>query len=104
MGAGKFKLWDVCLTKAAWLVNARESANQDGPAQSKLLCTVEGDKVPVGHITNTLGKTVCIIPSLAKANPFVGLHQVHSRTWVHLVGDAGGWGSLMRTSRGFDFG
>ncbi|KAK4805326.1 hypothetical protein QYF61_018189 [Mycteria americana] len=46
MGGGTFKHWDTHLAKATWLVNTRGSANRAGPAQSKLLCTVEGDKIP----------------------------------------------------------
>ncbi|KAK4832710.1 hypothetical protein QYF61_025171 [Mycteria americana] len=63
MGDGMFKHWDTHLAKATWLVNTRGSANRAGPAQSKLLRTVEGDKVPVVHIKNMLGKTIWVTPA-----------------------------------------
>jgi len=43
------KHWDAHLAKATWLVNTKGSTNRAGPAQSRLLYTVEGDKVPVVH-------------------------------------------------------
>ena len=66
MGAGALKHRDTHLVKAIWLVNSGESANQAGPAHSKLLCPVEGNKVPVMHMNNMLGKIVLVIPALNK--------------------------------------
>lgn len=66
MGDGTFRNLDSHLAKATWLVNARGSTNRAGPAHSKLLCTVEGDKVPVVCIKNVLGKTVWVTPALGK--------------------------------------
>ena len=43
-----------------------------GCAQSKLLCTVEGDKVPVVHINYKLGKTVWVTPTSGKGKPICG--------------------------------
>ena len=54
------------LPKARWLVDTSRSANRVGSAQSKFSCTVEGDKVSVVHLKNTLGKTVRITPALSK--------------------------------------
>ena len=63
MGGGTFKHWDEHLAKATWLVNTRGSAKQAGPAQSNLLCTVDGDKAPVVCIRNMLGKAVWVTPA-----------------------------------------
>ena len=73
MGGGTFKHWDTHLPKATWLVNTRGSANRAGPAQSELFHTVEGDKVPVVHIKNLLGKTVWVIPASGKGKPTRGI-------------------------------
>ncbi|KAK4806485.1 hypothetical protein QYF61_013978 [Mycteria americana] len=73
MGGGTFKHWDTHLAKATWLVNTRGSVNRPGPAQSKLLRTVEGDKVPVVHIKNMLGKTVWVTPASGKGKPIRGI-------------------------------
>ena len=73
MGGGTFKHWDTHLPKATWIVNTRGSANRAGPAQSELLHTVEGDKVPVVHIKNLLGKTVWVIPASGKGKPTRGI-------------------------------
>ena len=72
MGSGTFKHWDTHLAKATWLVNTRGFANQAGPAQSEILHTVEGDRVPVVHI-NMLGKTVWVIPASGKGKPICGI-------------------------------
>ncbi|KAK4819224.1 hypothetical protein QYF61_027054 [Mycteria americana] len=72
MGGGTSKHWDTHLAKATWLVSTRGSANRAGPAQSKLLRTVKGDKVPVVHIKSMLGKTVWVIPALGKGKPIRG--------------------------------
>lgn len=63
MGGGTFKHGDLHLAKASWLVNTRGSTSQAGSAQSKLLCTVEGDKVPVVCMRNVLGNTVWTGPA-----------------------------------------
>ena len=73
LGGGTFKNWDSHLAKATWLVNTRGSTNRAGPAQSEILRTVEGDKVPVVHVKNMLGKAVWVTPGSAKSSPFVGL-------------------------------
>ncbi|KAK4824750.1 hypothetical protein QYF61_018222, partial [Mycteria americana] len=73
LGAGMFKHWDTHLAKATWLVNTRGSANQADLAQSKLLRIVEGDKVPVVHIKNMLGKKVWVTPALGKGTPIHSL-------------------------------
>ena len=72
MGCGTFKHWDAHLAKATWLFNTRVSVNRAGPAQSEPLCTVEGDKVPVVHVKNMLGKTVWVIPASNKGKPIRG--------------------------------
>jgi len=68
-GGGNFKHWDIYLAKATWLVNTRECTNRAGPAQSKLARTVEGDKVPIVHMKNTLGKTIWVSPASGKGKP-----------------------------------
>ncbi|PKU28243.1 hypothetical protein llap_21453 [Limosa lapponica baueri] len=75
MGGGTFKYWDTHLAKATWLrlVNTRGSTNQAGPAQSKLPHTIEGDRVPVVHMKNMLGKTVWVSPASAKGKPIWGI-------------------------------
>jgi len=73
MGDGTFKNWDTHLAKATWLVNTRGSTNRAGPAQSKPQRPVEGDKVPLVHMRNMLGKTVWLVLPQAKASPSAGL-------------------------------
>jgi len=73
LGAGTFKHWDTHLAKPTWLVNTRGSTNRASLAQQKLPCPVEGDKVPVVHMQNTLGKTVWVSPASAKVNPSMRL-------------------------------
>ncbi|GAB0207223.1 sorting nexin-2 [Grus japonensis] len=73
MGGGTLKHWDTHLAKATWLVNTRGSANRAGPAQSKLPHTVKGDKVPIVHMKNMLGKTVWVIPASGKGKPICGI-------------------------------
>ena len=84
MGGGTFKLWDTHLAKATWLVNTRRSANQAGPAQSKLLHTVEGDKVLVAHI-NMLGKTVWVTSASGKGKPIHGIAFAQGPGWTWWV-------------------
>lgn len=44
MDARTFKHWDdTHLAKATWLVNTRRSVSQTSSAQSKFLCSVQGD-------------------------------------------------------------
>ena len=54
--------WDIQVlgytAAATWLINARGPASRPGPAQSKPVRTVEGDKIAVVRIKNLLGKTV----------------------------------------------
>jgi len=73
MGGGTFKNWDTHLAKATWLVNTRRSTNQVGPAQSKTQRPVEGDKVPVVHMRNMLGKTIWVNPASGKGKPVRGI-------------------------------
>ncbi|KAJ7412096.1 hypothetical protein BTVI_47494 [Pitangus sulphuratus] len=73
LGGGTFKHWDQYLAKATWLVNTKGSINQDGPAQSESLHTVDGDKVPVIHLKGMLGKTVWITPASSKGKPICGI-------------------------------
>jgi len=73
MGGGTFKNWDTHLAKATWLLNTRGSTNQAGPAQSKHQRPVEGDKVPVVHMRNMLGKTVWVSPASGKGKPIRGI-------------------------------
>ena len=69
MGVGTFKNWNTHLAKATWLVNTRGSTNWAGPAQSKLPCPVEGDKIPIVHMRNMLGKTVWVSLGSGKGKP-----------------------------------
>lgn len=65
--------WDTHLPKATWLVNTRGSANRAVPTHSKLVCTVEGDKVHVAYIKNILGKTVWVIHNLSHSKSIHGI-------------------------------
>ncbi|XP_029821488.1 uncharacterized protein LOC115308080 [Manacus vitellinus] len=77
------KHWELHLAKATWLVNTRGSINRAGPAQSELLHTVDGDKVPVVHMRGMLGKTVWISPTSSKGKPIRGIvfAQGPGSTW-----------------------
>ena len=66
------KDWDTHLSKATWLINIRGSTNWAGPAQSKPQHSSEGDKVPVVHMWNVLGKTVWVNPTSGKGKPVHG--------------------------------
>jgi len=68
------------------LVNTRGSINHAGPAQSKLLCTVEVDTVPVVHRKNMLGKAVWVSPASGKDKPIrrIAFPQWHGCTWFFL--------------------
>ena len=83
MGGGTFKRRDTRLAKAPRLVNTRGSAGRAGPAQSELLRTVEGDRVPVVHMKHTLGKTVWVTPASGKGQPSRGIAfaQGPGRAW-----------------------
>lgn len=70
MRAGTFKHWYTELAKVFWFVITWWSAD---PGQSKLLHTIEGDKVPMVHIRNILGTTVWVIPVSGKGKPACGL-------------------------------
>ena len=94
-GGRTFKHWEKHLAEAIWLVNTR-----DGPASS--LHTVKGDKVPVVHVKNMLGKAVWVFPTSGKDKPLC--RTFCPGTWVHLVGDAEKWGCSMCTTREFDVG
>ena len=69
MGGGTFINWDTHLAKATWLVNTRGFTHRAGTAQSESQCPVEGDKVPVVHMQNMLGKTVWFRPASGKGKP-----------------------------------
>jgi len=73
MGGRTFKNWDTHLAKVTWLVNTRRSTNRAGPAQSKPQRPVEGDKVPVAHMRNMLGKTVWVSPASGKGKLIHGI-------------------------------
>ncbi|KAJ7407376.1 hypothetical protein BTVI_63414 [Pitangus sulphuratus] len=73
LGGGTFKDWDQHLAKATWLVNTRGSVNQVGPAQSKSLHIVDGDKVPVIHLRGVLGKGVWINPAPSQGKSIHGI-------------------------------
>lgn len=64
-----------------------------GPAQSKLLHTVEGDKVPVVHIKNMLVKTVWVIPASGKGKYIHGIAfaQGPMGTWWVMWEDGEVW-------------
>jgi len=83
MGSGTFKHWEKHLAEATWLVNTRGSINRGGPTQSSSLHTVEGDKVPVIHVKNMLGKAVWVIPASEKDKPLRGtvFAQGPGSTW-----------------------
>jgi len=83
MGGGTFKNWDIHLAKAIWLINTRGSTNRAGPAQSKLPHPVEGDKVPVVHMRNMLGKTVWVSPASGKCKSIrrIAFAQGPGCTW-----------------------
>lgn len=49
LGGGTFKNWEVNLAKATWMIHPG-SISRAGSAQSKLLHTVDGDKLPVVHM------------------------------------------------------
>ena len=66
MGGRTFKNWDTHLSKVTWLVNTRGSTSRACLAQSKPKPPVEGDKVPVVHMQNMLGKTVWVSPASGK--------------------------------------
>jgi len=90
MGSGTFKNWDTHLAKATWLVNTRGSTNRAGPAQSlKPQRPVEGDKVPVVHMQNMLGKTVSVSPASGKGKPVRGIAfaQAPGCTWWVMQND-----------------
>lgn len=100
VGDGTFKCCNTNPAEITWLINIRGSANQPGFAQTELLRIVEGHKVPI----------VCISDSLRKCVLFLGKRQTHSwdcfcsRTWLHLVHNAKTWGNPMCTSRRFNLG
>ena len=73
LGNGAWKHWDTNLAEATWLINTRGSANRPGPAQTKPLHTVGGDKVPVVHMGKWLGKAVWIAPPMGKGKPISGI-------------------------------
>jgi len=73
MGDGTLKLCDTHVAKVTWLVNTRGSTNLAGPAQSKLLYTVEGDKITAVHMKNILGTTDWVSPALGKGKTIRGL-------------------------------
>lgn len=83
MGDGTFKHWDTHLAKATSSVNTRGSANQAGHAQTRLLYTVAGDRIPAVHIKSMLRKTDWVISALGKGKPVCGIASVQGPvcTW-----------------------
>jgi len=81
MGGGTFKHWEMHLAEATWLVNTRGAINCDGPSSS--LHTVKGDKVPVVHVKNMLGKVVWVFPASGMGKPLCGtvFTQGPGSTW-----------------------
>jgi len=73
MGDGTFKNWDTHLAKATWPVNTRGSTNRASNTQPKSQCPVEGDKVPIVHMWNMMGKTVWVRPASGKGKPVRGI-------------------------------
>ena len=71
------------------MVNTRGSTNRAGPAQSEILRTVEGDKVPVVHMKNMLGKAVWVTPASGKGKPIRGIvfAQGPGSTWWVMLKD-----------------
>jgi len=65
------------------------SISRAGSAQSDLLHTEEGDKVPATHERNMLGKTVWLIPALGKGKPICGIvfAQGPGCTWWVMLKD-----------------
>jgi len=82
-GRWDFQNLGYSFTKATLLVNTRGSTNRAGPAQSKSQRPVEGDKVPVVHMRNILGKTVWFSPASGKGKPVRGIAFIQGRgcTW-----------------------
>ena len=83
MGGRTLKHWEKHLAEATWLVNARGSINRDGPTQLSSLHAVEGDKVPVVHGKNMLGKAVWVFPASGKGKTLHGtvFAQGPGSTW-----------------------
>lgn len=86
MSAGTFKHCNTHLAKAAWLVNTWGSASQTGPAQSKLLCAVEREKVSIYfNVKSMLEKTDWVISDLDKDKPIRRIafdQETGCRWWV----------------------
>ena len=83
IGGGIFKHWEKHLEEATWLINTRGSVSRDGPTQSSSLHIVKGDKIPVVHVKNMLGKAVWVFPASGKGKPFRGtvFAQGPGSTW-----------------------
>lgn len=69
-GNGAWKHWAANLAEATWLVNTRGCGNCPGPAQTKPLHTVGGEKI-LAHI----GKwgSLWISPPIGKDKPIRGI-------------------------------
>lgn len=67
------------------LVNSRGCVDQSGPAQSQLRLTAEGNKVPVVHIKNILGKIVWVIPVSAKGKTIIEAGFAQEPGWIWWV-------------------
>jgi len=70
MGGRTSKHWEKHLAEATWLVNTWGSISRDGPAIT--LHSVKGDKVPVVHVKNMLGKAGWVCPASGKDKPLCG--------------------------------
>lgn len=100
---GAWKHWDANLAEATWLVNTREYDNHPSPAETKLLHSINRDKVPGSACREVAGEgTVGCL--------YLGKKQTHfwdcllPKTCVHLVGDVKEWGYLVCASRRFNVG
>lgn len=75
---------DVIRHPGKWTaVNYSGSANWAGPAQLKVLCTVEEEKDPVVHIKDMVGKIVWVVPASDKCKLLYGIVSVQGPecTW-----------------------
>lgn len=93
LGNRAWKHWEANVAEATWLVNTRRSANRAGPAQTKPLHTVGGDKVPVLHTGKWLRRSVWHSPPMGKGKPINGIvfAQGPGCTWWAMQKDGETW-------------
>lgn len=68
--------WKQCnanLAEATWILNTRGTPNHPAPPKTSPLQIFGGDKVPVLHIGNWLGKPVWISPPMGKGKRIHGI-------------------------------